>query len=268
MTQMPPSGKNLADRDLALRGGPVLDIPPRVRRLLFLGGAAGVVLILIGSLVGNRPETIPVDKLIHFTGYATLAALFVLALRPRLYVPALLGLAALGYLIELVQPLNQRSLDPADAVANTLGIVIGAMAGLVGRLVYGYVKTELEAARVRRSLFSVEAGTTIVHAGAPIERFFIIKRGTVALVRETEGTPLEVARLGPGEMFGLLAEILRTPQYITAVAVTPVQIYRLDYDQLIAAVGGPQQPLGVVLRYLASELRSVTDVLIQMQRGG
>jgi VanZ family protein len=109
-------------RDLVLRSGAVLDIPPRTARLLALVGAIGVITIIVESLVGNRLETIEVDKIIHFMGYATLAVVFVLSLRPRWCVPALAGLALLSYLIEILQPLNLRSFDVGDAIANTLGL--------------------------------------------------------------------------------------------------------------------------------------------------
>jgi len=56
---------------------------PRTARLIALAGAAGVVVVVVGSLVGHRPATIAVDTLLHLLGYAVLAALFVLALRPR-----------------------------------------------------------------------------------------------------------------------------------------------------------------------------------------
>jgi len=39
------------------------------------------------------------------------------------------------------------------------------------------------------------------------------------------------------------------------VAETAVQLYRLDYDKLIADVGGRSQPLGIVLDDLAADLR-------------
>jgi ABC-type uncharacterized transport system permease subunit len=80
-------------RDLVLRTGAVLDIPPRTARLLALVGAIGVITIVVESLVGNRLETIEVDKIIHFMGYTTLAVVFVLSLRPRWCIPALVGLA-------------------------------------------------------------------------------------------------------------------------------------------------------------------------------
>lgn len=263
----PPAAGPLRDRELALLTGPVLDLAPRSARLILLAGATGVVLVIVGSLLGNRPTTVAVDKLIHLAGYAVLAAMFVLALRPRLYLPALLGLAALSYLTEIVQPLNTRSFDLGDARYNTIGLAIGAAAGLVVRLAYGYLKTELATARVRRKLIAVEPGATIVREGEVLDSFFIVKSGTVELYREVEGARVPVAQVGPGEMFGLLAEILRVPQPATAVATTAAQVYRVDYDDIIADAGGPQQPVGAVLRALAADLHDAWSAIATLQPG-
>jgi VanZ family protein len=254
-------------RDLVLRSGAVLDIPPRTARLLALVGAIGVITIVVESLVGNRLETIEVDKIIHFMGYTTLAVVFVLSLRPRWCIPALVGLALLSYSIEILQPLNLRSVDVGDAIANTLGLATGALLGLVIRFSYGYIRTELESKRIRRSLITLRQGTTIVRQGELIERFFVIKVGRVALYHESNGEQVEVAQLGAGEMFGLLPEILKIPQPTTVVALTPVQIYPLDYDELIENVGGHKQPLGIVLRYMASKLGELGETIVKMNSG-
>ncbi|NJN19610.1 MAG: cyclic nucleotide-binding domain-containing protein [Oscillochloris sp.] len=151
--------------------------------------------------------------------------------------------AGISYLIEVLQPLNMRSRDPLDAVANTLGVAIGAALGLLVRLIYGYLRTELSAAQVRRAIKRVPAGTTIVRVGDAIDRFFIIKRGEVLLYREHDGRREVLDRLGPGEMFGLLAEIERMPQPVTVVAATDVQVYEVDYDRLLQQWAGRRNRL-------------------------
>jgi CRP-like cAMP-binding protein len=116
-------------------------------------------------------------------------------------------------------------------------------------------------------LITLRQGTTIVRQGELIERFFVIKVGLVALYQESNGEQVEVAQLGAGEMFGLLPEILKIPQPTTVVALTPVQIYPLDYDELIEDVGGHKQPLGIVLRYMASKLGELGETIVKMNSG-
>jgi CRP-like cAMP-binding protein len=258
--------KNVSNHELALRSRQVLDLGPRQARLIFLAGVAGIVLVVVASLTGNQPQTIGVDKLLHFGGYATLAAIFVLSLPPRWYLPALLMLAGSGLLIELLQPLNLRTFDLADGLANTLGVATGAAAGLGTRLIYGYLKTELAELRVRHQLLSFAPGEIIVREGQWIDQFYIIKTGTVALYRRENGSAVLVTRAHAGEMFGLLEEILHEPLLTTVVAETAVTLYRTDYDRLIADVGGRSQPLGIVLNDLAVDLREAWKSLAALEQ--
>jgi hypothetical protein len=52
----------------------VLDVPPRIRLLLIIAGMIGIGLIGMESLVGNRPETIPIDKIITSRDMVSLPA--------------------------------------------------------------------------------------------------------------------------------------------------------------------------------------------------
>jgi CRP-like cAMP-binding protein len=256
------------DRTLALRSGAVLDVPPRTALLLTVGGVVGTGLIVMESLFGNRLETVQTDKLIHFGGYFVLGAVFVLGLPPRWFVPVLLGLAALGVGIEVLQPLNLRSLDWSDAAADGLGLALGAAAGLAVRWAHGYLRTELQEARIRRHLVTYRPGQTLVREGEPADAFLVVKRGTVELYREADGQRVLVDTAGPGEMVGLLAEIQRRPAYATAVATSVVQVYRLDLDALVAAAGGRQQPLGAVLAGLAGDLHQAWERIVALERAG
>lgn len=254
-------------RELALRSGAVLDIPPNAARLLSLVGVIGVVLVVAGSLVGDRPETIEIDKLIHFSAYGTLATVFVLSLPLRWAMYPLIWLTLLSYAIELLQPFNMRSFDVGDAIANTLGVTIGAGLGLAIRYGYGYVKTELESARIRRSMLTFPAGATLLAEGQQVDKFYAIRRGSVVLYKqEPTGDRVVVTRLEAGKMFGLLPEVLKIPQPTTVVAETPVQIYPIDYDELVRDIGGPQQPLGIVIAHMADELRNLNETIVELKR--
>jgi hypothetical protein len=79
-------GQSLNEWQLAQLSGMVLDIPPRV---LGIAAVMGVGFVAMQSLVGHQPGTIRVDKIIHFSGYAMLAAVFVMALRPAHFLPVL-----------------------------------------------------------------------------------------------------------------------------------------------------------------------------------
>ena len=67
------------------------------------------------------------DKSLHFTAYFGLAAMATLALGPRrILYWALLGLVALGGVLEIMQQLTGRDGDIFDELANTLGVLCGA----------------------------------------------------------------------------------------------------------------------------------------------
>ncbi|MCP4510359.1 MAG: hypothetical protein GY826_28630, partial [Fuerstiella sp.] len=109
----------------------VYDIPAPMRALTLLVGFAAVVVVIVASLEGGQEHTVEVDKILHFSGYATLAIIFVLGLRPAFFIPVLILLAILGVAIEFLQPLNSRSFDMADAAANTTGLAVGAGLGMI-----------------------------------------------------------------------------------------------------------------------------------------
>ena len=102
---------SLKDYQLALFSRAVFDVPPRTRRLLVIAGVGGIVILTMECLVGRQDHTVPLDKIIHFSGYCVLSLTFVLALRPILFVPGLVGLVLMGIAIEFVQRSTLYDLD-------------------------------------------------------------------------------------------------------------------------------------------------------------
>ena len=72
---------------------------------------------------------------------------------------------------------------------------------------------------------------------------------------------MEVA--GPGEPFGLIAEVLHKAQPNTVTAIASTDVYQLDYDTIEDAVGGRNQPAAKVIRALAWELDSAQEHLVE-----
>jgi CRP-like cAMP-binding protein len=235
------------------------DIPPRTRRLIAVAGAAGIVVIAVGSLVGGQDQTIELDKILHFSGYAILAALFVLALRPLLFVPALLMLVGMGFLIEYLQSYTGRSMDFADGVANTLGVAVGASIALLIRGVYSYVRRELAVLHVRRNLTHFEPGGLILREGGRVRHLYVIKSGQVRLSKTVGDKSVELGRAQAGDVVGTLGALLGIPQFTTIEAVTPATLYRMELAELIDSAGGREQPVCTVLRSLAEGLRYVAE---------
>ena len=257
--------ESLKSLQLALLSQAVLDIPPRIRFLLTAAGCSGITIIVVESLVGGKDQTIHLDKIIHFTGYAIVAVVFILALRPLYFVPALIGLAGLGIAMEILQGEMGRYLDLTDQLANVAGIGIGAAAGVVIRSIYAYIKTELAATNARRSLIRYEPGDSILREGEPVRKFYIIKEGRVQVTRTVNGTPMQLTDLGPGEVIGALGVIQGTPQYTTVTALSATCLYGMDLNQLMDSAGGREQPVSTVLSALAAHLTDVIDKRTQAE---
>ncbi len=260
------SAQIMRARDLASLSGAMFDVPPRIRRFLTVAGVLGIIIVVVESLVGNQLATLQTDKVLHFLGYAVLACVFTLGLQPRHYQPMLALLFVVGLLIEFLQPLNMRDMDMADQYANTLGIVCGALLGLIIRSVYAHLRQDLAEKEVRRKLVRFEPGEVIIAEGEPIRRFAVLRRGKVRLSQRENGRTHTIGELGPGEVIGTVGVIQGTPQVFTATAIEACSVYALDLDDVLESAGGRDAPVSLILRTMASYLRRLSDDKLALQR--
>ena len=247
------------DYQLALVSKSVFDLGPRTRLLILMFGLVGIGLAFMESLVSGKQ--VPLDKIIHFSGYFTLSTTFVLALRPLLFIPGLIGLVAMGITIEFLQRHTGRSFDMMDAYANTLGVVIGGLVGLTVRGIFSFIRKETAARKVRHNLHTFKKDEILIREGDPIDEMYIIKQGRVRATRNTNGREVELATGGAGDVLGVLAVVENKPQYATVRALEPTVIYRMDMKQLMESAGGDELPVSLVLSGLCFRLRMMADQL-------
>ena len=240
-------------------------MPPRITRILLTAGVIGIILVVAGSLVGKQAGTIGIDKVIHCSAYALLGTALVLGLPTKGAIAGLIGLALLSYLIEILQPLNARSRDFSDAYANTAGVCIGGGLGWIMRMVFAWLWTELHEARILKTLTQYKQGKVILREGDRVDRFHVVRSGRVSITREEDGEQVEVDVAGPGEPFGLIAEVLEKPQPNTVTAMEPTEVYLLDYDDIEDAIGGHDQPAAKIMRSLARELDMAQEHLAEKE---
>ncbi|MBI4870525.1 MAG: cyclic nucleotide-binding domain-containing protein [Candidatus Riflebacteria bacterium] len=85
---------------------------------------------------------------------------------------------------------------------------------------------------------SLERGQHLFHEGDPSEALYIIRSGAVAIEKALNGSfRLQLARLGPGEIFGEIGLICRAPRSADAVALEALSFWvlaRSDYERLLA----------------------------------
>lgn len=80
-------------------------------------------------------------------------------------------------------------------------------------------------------------GEVIVRQGEPGDTFYLISRGRVAVLVETEEGPQEVAELLRGDYFGEIALLRQTNRTATCLARTEVEVLaldRADFNELLA----------------------------------
>jgi len=112
--------------------------PSRVRRLQALAAfglwAAILVVIVLCLIPGQDVPDIGVgDKYEHTVAYLGLAGLAMIAARSRRQAAVyLVGLVVLGAVIEVLQQFSPgRSPDVMDALADTIGVVVGGLLGWI-----------------------------------------------------------------------------------------------------------------------------------------
>jgi len=80
----------------------------------------------------------------------------------------------------------------------------------------------------------VPAGATVFSQGDVGDRYYVIESGQAEVV----GGGRVVATLGPGEGFGEIALLRRTPRTATVVASSPLELRMLRSDQFLPVVVG------------------------------
>lgn len=75
-------------------------------------------------------------------------------------------------------------------------------------------------------------GAPVVSQGEPADDFFVVERGTFTV--SIDGT--EVGRLGPGEAFGELGLLTRSPRAATVAATGDASVMRFPGDEFLRAV--------------------------------
>jgi NADH dehydrogenase len=81
-----------------------------------------------------------------------------------------------------------------------------------------------------------EAGEEIVRQGDRADLFYVVLKGQVQVVNQSDDGPREVARLGPGEYFGEIGLLKSQPRNATVRALESVDVLSLerpDFEMLV-----------------------------------
>jgi CRP-like cAMP-binding protein len=247
---------------LVLLSRSVFDIGQRTRVVILMFGMIGIAMAFMASLVSHKQ--VPLDKIIHFSGYFVLSTTFVRALQPISFIPGLIGLIGMSIAIEFLQRYTGRSFDVTDMIANSIGVVSGAMAGVIIRGIYSFISKELSARKAHRRLVQFKKDEILIREGDPIEAMYISKQGRVWATRHINGREISLTTAGAGEVLGVVE---RNPQYATLRALEPTVVHRMDMKELMESAGGSELPVSLALGGLCEKIRMLADQLTKSGRG-
>ena len=95
------------------------------------------------------------------------------------------------------------------------------------------------------AFLSLRRDTLVIREHDPGEHFFVIYRGLMRVLKEDEaGEPHEVARLGPGDVFGEIALLEKVPRNSSVISLEDCELMVLsltDFERLLVARIGAQR---------------------------
>jgi CRP-like cAMP-binding protein len=107
-------------------------------------------------------------------------------------------------------------------------------------------------------LLNFTAGAIIFKAGDPSTSAFLIRAGTVELLRGSSDSAAPLAQLGPGEVFGEMSLIEERPHALIARAVSDVQLSGLSRAEFELLLTSDPATFRVYLATLFERLRTLS----------
>lgn len=147
---------------------------------------------------------------------------------------------------------------PADEPLNPTEMLWGESGGYIKRHFPGL---DVEIGKDINSQFTavkVPAGEAIVEQGDPATHFYVLKSGDVEVSQEApDGSVRPIRRHRPGDTFGEVGILRRTPRTATIRAVTDVEVLQLPAEEFVAGVAFSAAEGNVLLarvnEYLAAD---------------
>jgi CRP-like cAMP-binding protein len=96
--------------------------------------------------------------------------------------------------------------------------------------------TVLAGAAKAMKLVTYSAGDFVIQQGETGDKFFLIRSGTVEVLKDTEGQLKSLGTLGSGDFFGELALLRHEPRAATVKALEPLEVFILPkatFDEVV-----------------------------------
>jgi ATP-binding cassette subfamily B protein len=108
----------------------------------------------------------------------------------------------------------------------------------------------------RITIRRVGTGAVIVREGDPGQACYVVQRGCVRILKRDPAQPaaeqIEVARLGPGALFGEFALLADRRRHATVQAIEPTELYEIP-RRLLRELAATYPPVGPALERLYRE---------------
>jgi CRP-like cAMP-binding protein len=111
------------------------------------------------------------------------------------------------------------------------------------------------------------AGDTIIREGDELRGMYLLIKGNILIVKRSEGHPIRLAKLKPGEIFGEMSLFSSKPRQSDVVANDDVTVLRMDdafFEKLKPAVRDKVKDYMIGL--LVNRLDSMNDSLMTVSK--
>jgi hypothetical protein len=152
---------------------------------------------------------------------------------------------------------------PADEPLNPTEMLWGESGGYIRRHFPGLDPNLGKDINSQFTEVKVPAGEAIVEQGDPATHFYVVKSGEVEVSQELpDGSVRPIRRHGPGDTFGEVGILRRTPRTATIRAVSDTVVMQLPAEEFVAGVAFSAAEGNILLarvnEYLAADAESAS----------
>ncbi len=111
-----------------------------------------------------------------------------------------------------------------------------------------------------------KAGETIFKDEDKSTSMYLLVSGAVSIQKQKQGTPIDLAKIMPGEIFGEVGFFDGKERSASAVAITTVKLQEISYASLREVYDKVPSYFRVMVAALAERLRRADDTIKRLQK--
>jgi CRP/FNR family transcriptional regulator, cyclic AMP receptor protein len=109
-------------------------------------------------------------------------------------------------------------------------------------------------------------GQVLFREGEPADRVFRLLRGAVDILRELDGDPILLGRVGAGQFIGEMGVVENRPRSATARAASEVEVEILTPTEFLDQIARSPQAARELIQRLSQRLREADDRIVNDER--